>query len=70
MFIWGTAESMCGGFLRAIVICHSRGVMCSQEAGCKGGACAPQAVRQRISDLLSEEEKIDGLENVEVKVFK
>ena len=29
-----------------------------------------QAVRERISDLLSEEEKIDGLENVEVKVFK
>ena len=36
----------------------------------QGGECTPQAVRQRISDLLSEEEKIDGLENVEVKVFK
>lgn len=31
---------------------------------------APQAVRQRISSMLNEEDKIDGLENVEVKVFK
>ena len=29
-----------------------------------------QAVRERISALLCEEDKIDGLENVEVKVFK
>jgi hypothetical protein len=31
---------------------------------------ALQAVRERISALLCEEDKIDGLENVEVKVFK
>ena len=29
-----------------------------------------QAVRERISALLCEEDTIDGLENVEVKVFK
>lgn len=31
---------------------------------------ALQAVRERIAALLNEEDKIDGLENVEVKVFK
>ena len=29
-----------------------------------------QVVRERIKSLLCEDEKIDGLENVEVKVFK
>jgi len=29
-----------------------------------------QAARTRIASMLNEEDKIDGLENVEVKVFK
>jgi hypothetical protein len=29
-----------------------------------------QAQKKRVEDMIAEEEKIDGLENVECKVFK